>query len=492
MMISGTYGDANYPPAAIVLASVNGTSASVTGTFTDAGDANRWRQVVITYNQADSPRVRIYKDGERLTMFSQNTTGVMPALDVLDFGRRPDNFWYFDGRLDEVALFDRALSASEIQQLFTITQSLRFQMRSGTSTNLAARFVGFAGTTNSYLTGEVTPLPPDGADFDAADQYVQYRAFFAPSADRLSTPYLESAVLLGSPRTVSDSLETDFLEGELTTATAIYPDNPVRAYIGLRKRPNGGYYTNGVFQSRVFDAGAPATWTRMTWARPRELDPNDTSGLVALWHMNENWQDALTVHNVSGASVGYTTVAKLGSASAVFDGNDNVNGSPGSIDLGSCRALEFWINNGNAQDEVMTLRSGVTVIIENGAIRVVGQSAAVYVNGVSTSPLLIGGWNHVAIVFTGSVAVNALDVGRVGGQYMVGLLDELAFYNRALTSAEIQAHYVAGIRQAAGQAQFLREVRHPRPVRFVGGPHVAAEDLRPPARRAEDPHQHAD
>ena len=78
---------------------------------TSNSNDNNWHNAVFINNGTS---LSIYIDGVLRT--STNTAGGNIDNDVVDFeiGRRQDNTQYFDGQIDEVAIFDTALSAGQI------------------------------------------------------------------------------------------------------------------------------------------------------------------------------------------------------------------------------------------------------------------------------------------------------------------------------------------------------------------------------------------
>jgi hypothetical protein len=73
----------------------------------------QWHQVVLV---RDGPAVRVYLDG-RMEIETTAPADFPAGLEQLFFGGRSDNESNWEGRLDEIAFFDRALSAAEIERL---------------------------------------------------------------------------------------------------------------------------------------------------------------------------------------------------------------------------------------------------------------------------------------------------------------------------------------------------------------------------------------
>lgn len=72
-----------------------------------------WRHLIIT---ADGKQLRIYENGQLLAS-SPSSEMANSESDSLWFGTDPDGLRLWNGRIDELALFDRALSAEEITNL---------------------------------------------------------------------------------------------------------------------------------------------------------------------------------------------------------------------------------------------------------------------------------------------------------------------------------------------------------------------------------------
>jgi len=207
------------------------------------------------------------------------------------------------------------------------------------------------------------------------------------------------------------------------------------------------------------------------------------SGLVSLWSGEMNADDSLGVNNGSLTGGWYTT----GKAGQAFDGDWlSMTSQTPALDLADTFTIEFWVQPYYTRSNTTESTSGTAgtssqryVITpefrENGA----GAGVSVGTNGISVFEhatgylpsllvhnVTISGWTHVAVVYenkTPKLFVNGTlaKVGltslqphvyapkQFGDMYSYGpfrgQLDEVGLYNRALTAAEVQAIY-----QAAG------------------------------------------
>ncbi len=84
-------------------------------------DVDQWYHAVMTYDDTGDREIHIYIDGIECSYFEHDAaTGTMrfhPSIKTI-IGNRAGGDWGWDGLLDEVAIYDRALSSEEIQELY--------------------------------------------------------------------------------------------------------------------------------------------------------------------------------------------------------------------------------------------------------------------------------------------------------------------------------------------------------------------------------------
>jgi len=99
---------------------------------TQSVNDNRWHYAVGVF-ASDSQRI-LYLDGE-LAAQDADTVAYNPAVNVFDIGRRGDASpqSYFNGVIDEVRLYDRALSQSEVKSLYSRFYEIQAIATSGAS-----------------------------------------------------------------------------------------------------------------------------------------------------------------------------------------------------------------------------------------------------------------------------------------------------------------------------------------------------------------------
>ena len=454
----------------ICFATTSGGLISLSAAF----PTNAYQFVIFTWDglSADPElrKPRLYINGAFVTE-GVATTGTLTHAGTFWLGNDPTpgqvNARGWLGEIDEMLVIKRGLTADEVFQLFEgqsdFFRPVRVKLRTGPDEGtLGGRnFVGPDATTNtSYAVGSSTI--GQGPDVTATDRYLQYQVRLFSDKDQRQTPVFRGVRVLGSLNELRDQTFSDLQLGTLTSNTVLNPAVQLSPAVGLAKMPNGGYYTNGVYESHLFDSGDDLTqWSRLSWSSVPEL-PITLHGLLALWHLNNSWADSKppfqnTVFDIPNAA--FTNYAKMGAASATFNGTDNFV-SVGDMGVVPVKSIEFWIKDGNTTDEIMSLVNGIDIRIVNQRVVVTGLAPGVptvFVNGNPSSPALLPGWNHV-VVNLGSlngVIVSDLIVGQIPGVgFMHGDLDELAAYNRELNPGEVSQHYASGRREVGGLTGF--------------------------------------
>ena len=251
-------------------------------------------------------------------------------------------------------------------------------------------------------------------------------------------------------------------------------------------------YNNGTFLSQIFNMGASVSWKNISWQSSAygELSVNGSinmSGNVLLLRFNENYtengqqylsEDFSGYHN-NASCIGTCSVLSddsiTGKALNVSSGKAVVNGvhpggggfgtsSSASLDGLSIYSISMWIKT--------TLSSQGYIIHKLNHFHFAVYSPGVVCNDrvggnlCSTINTSDNQWHHVvsrfnsthaSIYVDGTLSANAVFSGdapnnfplRIGrphtdGYYYDGLIDELAIWNRSLSSDEINSIYKRG------------------------------------------------
>jgi hypothetical protein len=344
---------------------------------------------------------------------------------------------WFNGLIDEVRVYDRALTATEI------------------TTDMNAPVVAGAASTDTTPPTVSMTAPATGATVSGNAVTVS-----ANAADNIGVAGVQFR------------LDGANLNAEVTTA-------PYRISWNSTAVANGSHTLTAIARDAAGNTTTATTVTvTVSNTAPAPPPPPATpAGLVAAFGFNEGTgtttADASGRANtgtLSGAS--WTTAGKFGGALS-FNGVNNwvtVNGSP-SLDLTNGMTLEAWVNPSalgtqwrtaiikeQAAGLVYALYADVTDTLQpSGHVNIGGD---VWTRGTGRIPL--NAWTHLAVTYdgadlkmyvNGTLASTKPVVGsmtastgplRFGGnsvwsEWFQGSLDEIRVYNRALNANEVQS-----------------------------------------------------
>lgn len=211
-------------------------------------------------------------------------------------------------------------------------------------------------------------------------------------------------------------------------------------------------------------------------AKTKEITINKT-GLVGLWHMDGDWQDASVVGNngTPNGGVTFSANAKIGTQAGSFDGVNDYVQIPNMPTLNPSRiSVELWAKSNvatwNSYGSMASKRDAYILHPMQGSkeIRFYGFIDGNWQHVSYNNPNLdITRWHHYVGTYDGVAlnvyvdgvkssmpyagSINTADTGALylgwdDGQnasysFFNGLLDEVSIYNRVLTDIEVQQHY---------------------------------------------------
>jgi hypothetical protein len=334
--------------------------------------------------------------------------------------------YYLDGRMDETAIYSRALSANEIAAIYN---------------------AGSSGMTPTGPYFSTPPALPNGV---------------------VNQAYSQTFAIIHAAAPVTYSLGMSTLPPGLTLSSA-----------GVL---SGIPTTNGSFSFTVSATDNAALTGSQVFTLQVYAPVNPTSGLISWWRAEGNALDSIGTNNgtlVNGAIFG-PGMAGQGFA---FNGVNQSVDIPDSASLHPAAVtLEAWvIYAANNKYQVLFAKALGTGTLDSYTLWL---DASGYLNGgvsdtsgfgpvlAAPYPLTPGQWYHVAFVFDNtskqqslyingvlsainvankSIAYdsNVLSLGRdsentAGAYFLNGRMDEAAIYGRALSANELAAIYNAG------------------------------------------------
>jgi hypothetical protein len=348
-------------------------------------------------------------------------------------GSRGDLSHSFLGRVDELSFYNRALSAAEIQSIYS---------------------AGSAGKCARLLAPFVTISPP------------------SQTANEMFTVVF-SALAGGSPPFAYQwAFNSVAIAG--ATSSSLVLSNVVHA--------QAGDYTVQLSNQVGTAISAPATLTIL----PPATCLTRASGIVGWWKGDGNANDSVGSLNGALANGAGFAPGKFGQAFSFNGSGQFVSNIPGLNSVRASYTIEFWAmpSAGHAsavESPYPTPANGqrfaIQPFVDNTGL--VGSGVSVGTNGVAVfeagsffrdvqyACLLaydvpITGWTHVAVIYSNAqptlylngvlvhTGVTSLHTSypstQLGGDGSCvgcygGLLDEVAIYNRPLTASEINAIY---------------------------------------------------
>ena len=105
-----------YTGSSSLITYLNGGNVGSSGSVTML---NQWHHIVLVWNKVDA---RYYIDGSLSGSPAVFSTTLTPSSSTINIGRRKVSDYYFNGLIDDVRIYDRPLSVSEIKAIYEATK----------------------------------------------------------------------------------------------------------------------------------------------------------------------------------------------------------------------------------------------------------------------------------------------------------------------------------------------------------------------------------
>jgi hypothetical protein len=456
--------------------SYNGTDFS-TAYAVPAGDLNTWVHLACTY---DGSAWRLFRNGTQVSSTTA-TTGAIPVPEDWAIGSSKNcTDRFFHGSIDEVRLYDRALSAAEIAILGAGNQpavSTTTQTLSGSIIVLGDLAIagGILSTATNALTVGGSWLNTGGLVTSGGSGTVTFNGS-GSNTIRSNRQIFENIVINGTGTwTLADRLETSPSRSVTTTAGTLDLSSQTLRTGDINR--NGAVTITPSSGTVVLDGDASRTLDTGTFNNLR-VEPVKATGLVGYWKLDEGVGTILRDYSGSGNTGAlvngslWTTSSLPGitfedPAALVLDGvNDYASlGATNMPALGASMTVSLWMYYASvppASQDVFVLK-GAGDLLEIGFLNGAGPKAYRTAGNVLVTPSSppTSGWHHVAYTFDGTThsfyidggtpatstataptgAVTSAWIGTYDGlnQLFNGKVDDVRVYNVVLTAAQIKA-----------------------------------------------------
>jgi len=345
---------------------------------------------------------------------------------------------YFDGIIDEVAIYNRTLSATEI---------LDHYKRGALRLNLTARSCDDSNCDTESWT-DITDISPQDLSVNN-NTYFQYKFEF--ETDNISyspelynvtvdytAPNTPPQITINAPENGSTSNETY----RLLNATVTDDDNDLMniTFYGSFNSTNSFYELN---TSTNIANGTTITYN---WS---EYESNVDDDMVLLMHMNEA---SGTIVDYSGQGNNGTLIAGVYGVDGKFNTAIYLDGTTNKyITIPMVRSSEtytvgMWLYF--KQSKVGYLfdardGGGTGYCYQNG-LNLVKSSGTIYIDGVASSAITLNKWHHIVVKDITLDITSNFKIGRWGtssSAYINSNVDEIAIWNKSLSAQEVQELY---------------------------------------------------
>ncbi|MBD3248894.1 hypothetical protein GF336_02500, partial [Candidatus Woesearchaeota archaeon] len=467
-----------YDNGRLVLGLDGNTWRANAGSNVDGGNAaaGEWDHVVAV---RDGTTIYLYENGALVNSGGSQTNDLQAAATIL--GQRGDatNVAPFDGTVDELAVFNRTLSLTEVKALYK---------RGIANLNITARSCDDAVCSGESWT-DITDESPQTLSL-AENQYFQYKAGFE-TEDSSYSPELYNFTIHYGTETISEGNSGTYIDDGSKTRYSFLQGNLSQTYFNDTNdalQLNGS--SSGIFTSQIFTGATNASWDNISWKSNIGAIESDADDLLVLLHLDESsgvLQDSSGKENhASNSGASYSAEGKIDQGLEFgTDDNIEINDSQELYNPDGF-SVSAWIKDTGTSSIMIDLVSKYANLEEewyiaadksnNGMIRffLYGEGGSLR-RDASSSDLFDGEWHLLTAAWNGSSGDESIDiyldgveiddsgadtgftclydktssilVGKniaLNNQDLAGYVDEVSIWNKSLSQAEVQELYERG------------------------------------------------
>ncbi len=449
------------------------------GTSEDGGTAvnGQWDHIV---SVRIGETMYLYENGVLVDSGSGHNNDIQAATVIL--GQRGDatNVAPFAGTVDELAIFNRSLSLSEVKALYK---------RGITKLNLTARTCDDSSCSGESWTNIQDESPQTLSLSD--NQYFQYNVKFTTENSSYSPNFYNATITYGTESISEGNSGTYINDSSTKTRYSFFSGNLNKIYFNdsldaLKLNSS----TSGNFTSQIFTGAENASWNNISWtAKAGELNSNKKDNVLLL-HLNEGsgtLKDSSSYNNhASNNGASYSAQGKLNNA-LEFGTDDYIKiNDSSSLYNPDGFSVSAWIKDTGTSNIMIDLISKYENLEEewyiaadksnNGMLRffLYGEGGNLR-RDASSSDLFDGEWHLLTTTWNGSsgdesinIYLDGIEIDDSGAdtgftslynknssiligkntalnnQDLVGYVDEVSIWNKTLSQSEIQDIYDRG------------------------------------------------
>ncbi len=193
----------------------------------------------------------------------------------------------------------------------------------------------------------------------------------------------------------------------------------------LTPNPSGEFYS---------DTAGTASITQVTIS--------DGSSAVTFYYRDDTFgTPTLTATESRGMELGSTSkdIRVSGNNALSFDGTDDYVNVGARTD--AVKSVEFWVYPATTTEYFIDLDGGTHYIWANaGTLTATGFATTIRINGVETTAIKSGKWQHVSVTTDTAFNATNITIGKSGANYFQGKMDEIRMWNTARTEVQIRAN----------------------------------------------------
>jgi chitodextrinase len=407
----------------------NSAGSRVKRFSTTTRSLNAWYHIAGVYNAAGT--LNIYVNG---ALDNGTLQGTIPAANLnaavnANIGRRAGGY-YFNGMIDEVRIYNRALSQTEIQTDMVTPLG-------GTADSLAPTMP--ANLTAAVSESTINLSWTASTDYVGVSKYLVERCQgvgctgFAQVGTSTGTTYSDAGLVLNTSysyriRATDAANNLSSYSNVASTTTPVAISGLVAAYglnegSGTTIGDSSGNGISGALQSATWTAGGKYGNALSFNGTNSYVDLGNPAALQLTGSMTvEAWIKAVAdplndgqIISKANDSGGWQLKTSPDTGSHTFGAKVSGN-AIGKRYSNAVRALNTWYH-------VASVYNAAT------------QALSLYVNGVLDNGTLQGTVPSLQILQNINVNIGR----RTGGYYFNGIIDEIRIYHRALTQSEIQS-----------------------------------------------------